>query len=67
MPLAPERRASSVSCEGTKLSDEDARALAGGRTLLASLHAGPELSLIHNPGIWQKIHCAIAHRGHNAW
>ena len=51
MPLAPERRASSVSCEGTKLSDEDARALAGCRTLLASLHEGHELSLIHNPGI----------------
>jgi hypothetical protein len=49
-----------------KLSDQDARTLAGFRTLLASLHEGHEFSLIHNQGIWQKIHCSIAHMAHNA-
>jgi hypothetical protein len=49
-----------------QLSDQDASTLAGFRTLLASLHEGHEFSLIHNQGIWQKIHCSIAHRVHNA-
>jgi hypothetical protein len=49
-----------------KLSDQEASALAGFRTLLASLHEGHEFFLIHNQGIWQKRHCSIAHMAHNA-
>jgi hypothetical protein len=49
-----------------RLSDQDARTLAGFSKLLASLHEGHEFSLIHNPGIWQKIHCSIAHMVHNS-
>jgi hypothetical protein len=49
-----------------QLSDQDARTVAGFRTLLASLDEGHEFFLIHNQDIWQKRHCSIAHRVHNA-